>query len=172
MTILSHHLETVVRAARLAGAVQLAAFLIYSTILAAVVLDPNRAGPFNGTWNHGWLAGFLVAAYLVPGCLLWIMGGLLGDGRMWAFGCIVGLALFDVLKLFFMGFICFEGALRLPTLLLAATCLNAFSDVRDHYRQRRRDKQRRGFQPVMSAAPPAAKPPPPAGGGPLKNRRR
>ena len=50
---------------------------------------------------------------------------------MCAFACIVTLAVLDLAKVFLGALIvpfCFNWVLRLPTLLLAAACLNAWSE--------------------------------------------
>jgi hypothetical protein len=56
--------------------------------------------------------------------------------------------------------------LAAPSLILVGVCINAIPDVRDHYRDKRR-KRNRGFEPIVNSTLPTmsnVRPPPPARG--------
>ena len=159
----SGQLERVAWAARLCGGISVGLGVLLCAA-ALVAMSAREKGVAAGP--TALYFGAMLGLYLLPGALLLWLGGKLDAGAYWAFFPIAALTVIDFVELVFsLGLfgLLLGLALRLPTLYLVACCINGWSDVRDHYRERRRKGQRRGFEPVPLPPTANVRPPPPAG---------
>jgi hypothetical protein len=160
----SGQLERLARATRVSGIVTVGIGLLTAFGTAVIVAVRTDEGWALNGWRLLILVAFLIAAYLIPGALLWWLGRRLDSGRHGAFVPILVVSILHFAVLLFsreFAILVVGIAVRLPTAYVLAMWINALPEYRDHRRQVRRAGQRNGFsaEPASSQARPA---PPPA----------
>jgi hypothetical protein len=161
---MSAPVETVIKATYLFGGVSTGIGVLAGVVLACLMVSPDHDVP-------GWLVMGVFALYAVPGVAFLFLANRMSRMEPWAFVATIVMCAVEVmltlLDLMLAGVGgCCGIAVRMPTLILAAACLNVLPEVRRMYREQRRVRAPRGFEPIMTS--PAA----PAPGIPAAPRLR
>jgi hypothetical protein len=149
-------LITLARWTRYLGYVLLLLFSISGIRYIAVLWTAHKLGGVVLIW-YGLF-------FLVPGITMLIIPRWIEDGRVWAFALVSVISVLLPMIMFLNVIVTcvFSFGLMLLSVRVLAAVLNAWPDMRDMARDRRRRYQSHGFEPLMQTQSPQALSPIPA----------